>query len=125
MPSGHALNRACCNNIITDNAIWRRKGLWSSGYDIALTQRRPPVQIRPSPFRKVSKSYFSRGGRYALNVLSEPCSGKNVSIYNIAKEITVKANRFQLNVDHDEIYRIRRLYTFLWKNFYINSICLY
>ena len=25
------------------------KGLWSSGYDIALTQRRPPVQIRPSP----------------------------------------------------------------------------
>ena len=34
------------------------KGLWSSGYDVALTQRRPPVQIRPSPFKNVSKSYF-------------------------------------------------------------------
>ena len=25
------------------------KGLWSSGYDVALTQRRSPVQIRLSP----------------------------------------------------------------------------
>ena len=27
-------------------------GSWSSGYDVALTQRRSPVRIRPSPFDK-------------------------------------------------------------------------
>ncbi len=30
----------------------RDAGSWSSGYDVALTQRRPPVRIRPSPSDK-------------------------------------------------------------------------
>ncbi len=33
------------------NLLTKKKDLWSSGYDVALTRRRSPVQIRSGPFK--------------------------------------------------------------------------
>ena len=46
--------RMCSENasiekFINDDAISRLSGPWSRGYDVALTWRRSPVQIRPGP----------------------------------------------------------------------------
>src|SRR5437867_1965749 len=41
-------------NLYTTSGRPRVAGSWSSGYDIALTQRRSPVRIRPSPLPYVA-----------------------------------------------------------------------
>ncbi len=58
----------------------RFAGSWSSGYDVALTQRRPPVRIRPSPSD-------NDPARFGPLIAPAPCSG-----------------------DHSDLERLDRLY---------------
>src|SRR3989442_15815982 len=50
--------------IYTARSLRGAAGSWSSGYDIALTQRRSPVRIRSSPFLSAGPGHGVRENGY-------------------------------------------------------------
>src|SRR3972149_2097678 len=57
----------------------RPEGSWSSGYDIALTQRRSPVRIRPSPSLALG-----------LARVSTPGAQESPRTYCISRDVTTE-----------------------------------
>src|SRR3972149_9889056 len=84
-------------NLYTHRGVRRGKGSWSSGYDVALTQRRSPVRIRPSPLSPLDSCplvLFAPPFALGIAIRSTPAGGGARSRTAIATVVAIAPTRF-------------------------------
>src|SRR2546428_12945012 len=82
--------------IYTARSLRGAAGSWSSGYDIALTQRRSPVRIRSSPLNFRFETYISRAANLFRMVRVPEKVGRGAKYLRLLEDPSVQ--RWHRNV---------------------------